>query len=382
MILSTDKFVKTDSNGNITFSGRLGDYLDSLVPVITIQGSMGIQGITGAQGEPGQGAVDIPQFKAVLSQPWGKAPAQFEVMPFDVLDEENNNPGYSVGQFSHDPSVQSGSDLWIYIISAEIFTDADISLALTRNDLLTTLESVQVKSKRDIQMVSSVIWEPGDESVLVQMFTSGSGDTVTDIPSRTYWTGYRVGQVSSGGPTGGTFTQTISLGANDAHQASDGSDFNQLAVTLKVEPSETASNRYAAGTRFSEAGIPQGATIVSAKMSVVYPTGQRDSISAKIYGHKDVNSLDFTDDPTINGRTLTNSFVPWVGDDLGSGVYVDSPDVSPVVQELVNQPGWTVDSAIALITKADSVTGVEATRWTPYENTPGDACKIEVVWTN
>ncbi len=99
-------------------------------------------------------------------------------------------------------------------------------------------------------------------------------------------------------------------------------------------------------------------------------------------GHLTADAQDFATDTTILGRQQTTARVNWSGDDLGDQVYIQTPDISSIIQEIVNQAGWVSGNSLVVLCYGNAETGPEATRWTPYDNNPAGATKITINWTN
>ncbi len=106
----------------------------------------------------------------------------------------------------------------------------------------------------------------------------------------------------------------------------------------------------AAGIRFSEVNIPSEAQITSAKIVFTAAASHDDDASFTVKGVKDSNpaAFDALTSDDIRSRAETVSAVTW--DDVEpweeDSTY-DSADLSEIVQELVNDPGWCGGNAMA-----------------------------------
>lgn len=110
------------------------------------------------------------------------------------------------------------------------------------------------------------------------------------------------------------------------------------------------------GLRFANAMIPAGANVLSARVQLTAAVAaESDSTNLAISAELSVSAATFTAaDNDLGGRTFTApaSDVPWtvdpwiaVGDTLAAQ---QTPDIGALIQELVNQPGWTDTSAVVL----------------------------------
>ncbi|GEM_PF-671100 len=123
-------------------------------------------------------------------------------------------------------------------------------------------------------------------------------------------------------------------------------------------PILTQNNRNA-GVRFQNITIPQGATITSAYIETYLHSSSYDDIDVNIYGDFADHSLNFADTNTlVNNRLKTSAFVLWNAGNSGTG-YKKSPDISSVVQEIVNRGGWQSGNSISMLMFGNSGSKME-----------------------
>jgi len=104
--------------------------------------------------------------------------------------------------------------------------------------------------------------------------------------------------------------------------------------------------------RFTNINVPQGATIQSA--TITY-RAQASSLFDDTSGHTFYGQAD--DDPStftatannISGRARTSVSVDWVVPKWTSNTDFISPDLSTIVQEIVNRSGWRSNNALVII---------------------------------
>jgi hypothetical protein len=106
--------------------------------------------------------------------------------------------------------------------------------------------------------------------------------------------------------------------------------------------------------RFTGIDIPQGAIITAA--SIQFQTDETDSVatSLEIRGQDADDTAAFTSaDGNISSRPVTAASVAWspaawtsVGE---AGADQRTPDLSPVIQEIVDRPGWASGNAMVII---------------------------------
>jgi hypothetical protein len=121
------------------------------------------------------------------------------------------------------------------------------------------------------------------------------------------------------------------------------------------------STKYGVGLKFNNVTIPSGSAIVSAHITgqanTVFNT---DTAMSRITGNKEINPSPFstlanyqTRRGTVVGGVddlkITTAQVDWDAiPHFVGGTWYDSPDISTVVQELINQTGWLSGQSLAL----------------------------------
>ncbi|MBN1378660.1 MAG: VWA domain-containing protein [Gammaproteobacteria bacterium] len=152
----------------------------------------------------------------------------------------------------------------------------------------------------------------------------------------------RTGAVNTG-CTRAFFSAQIMRSTNDAEEASNGANYVDNAVV------KMGTNTLA--LRFEGINLPQGSEIEQARITLRaesdYTTG---SSTHTITGELSTNANPFGQTQNdIRDRAKTSAAINWtIPDTIGDNAYFDTADVSPVVQEIVNQATWQKDSPLAL----------------------------------
>ncbi|MCB9297018.1 MAG: metallophosphoesterase [Lewinellaceae bacterium] len=195
---------------------------------------------------------------------------------------------------------------------------------------------------------SDVDCDDGDAAVTTQ-----PGDPCDDGNSATFGETIQSDCSCGGGTTTpDTACSVVSASSDDAEErATDGRvDVNSSDLELCTD----GLSQWV-GLRFEGLNIPQGAHIVSAYLQFqVDESNNDDPCNLTIYGQAADNAATFTEaDFDISSRPRTVSSVAWspenwlaVGD---AGPAQQSPDLSAVVQKIVDRNGYTAASAIAFI---------------------------------
>lgn len=115
------------------------------------------------------------------------------------------------------------------------------------------------------------------------------------------------------------------------------------------------------GVRFSNIDVDQGVTIPSAFLQFETDETDTDTVTITIRGELATNSAAFTGTASnVSSRTTTTASVTWTPDSwslIGENSDAQrTPDVSSIVQEIVNQGGWVNGNSITFIITGGSGT--------------------------
>jgi len=141
--------------------------------------------------------------------------------------------------------------------------------------------------------------------------------------------------------------------SDDAEQENDEIDAlydDDIDAGWEGEPED--QNILTAGLRFREITIPQGAVIDSAFIIVTSHEAKTadDVANITIVGEATDDAQTFTDDMLIDARPQTSASIRWIVDEpWGLWTPHSTPDLSPIVQEIVDRPGWESGNSIAFI---------------------------------
>lgn len=181
----------------------------------------------------------------------------------------------------------------------------------------------------------------------------------------------------SGDKRGTTLNLQVGAGADDTGLAIGGTWTGGDAFVRMNNNGTTG-----ASFRFSSAGLPNGATINSAVISgVVFSTSHDDP-----EGNFDFEDADDPAAPTstsdFNGRTLTGQTVAWstTGVYGGASTFVDAPDISTPLGDVVARAGFDDSSALQVFFD-DTVSGTKSLIWRTYEHDTALAAKLDIDYT-
>lgn len=174
----------------------------------------------------------------------------------------------------------------------------------------------------------------------------------------------------------GTFA--IAQGSDDANE--DGAGFSTLYPVLWFGNGDTSTASYL-GLRFTNVTVPPGATITSAKLQVYSSQAQWIAVSAQFAAEASDNPQPFAETSRPSQRSLTTARVNHASNvSWSANTWYDLDDLSPVIQEMVNRPGWHSGSTLALIVKG---TGAAYGRKliSSYDGDPAHAPRLVITYT-
>ncbi len=172
----------------------------------------------------------------------------------------------------------------------------------------------------------------------------------------------------------------ITSSSDDAEErVSDGNmDLTSTDLELAQESGVTSQE---VGMRFNNISIPQGATISNAYIQFTNDETESSAMNLSIRGEDTDHSLIFTTvDYNISSRTKTSASVNWspsawltIGE---AGFNQQSPDLSAIVQEIVNRSGWSANNSLSII-----ITGTEDRTAYSYDGDPSNAPVLHVTYS-
>jgi uncharacterized delta-60 repeat protein len=179
---------------------------------------------------------------------------------------------------------------------------------------------------------------------------------------------------------------TIQIGGSydDAHESDNELQFKPLETNVSIIRNISGSvNKYNGGFRFAAIDIPQGAIINSATFSGYLYSATYDQMYATIYGHAADNSPDFTapNDSIVNTgvRPRTTASVAW--QEVFGSTGWKTKDVTSIVQEIIDRPGWSNNNAITLLFISDNSSMNAPCYFSAYDGAPAEAAKLTINYT-
>jgi hypothetical protein len=152
-------------------------------------------------------------------------------------------------------------------------------------------------------------------------------------------------------PPSGIIDLRISSSADDVEERASDGTINLVSSDLELGEDTEWYGVQSVGLRFSNLSIPQGATILSAYLEFETDETGNDPTTIEIRAQASDHALEFTTTPyNLTNRPTTAASILW---DVPAWNVIDqkhpSPDISILVQEVVNRTGWQSGNDLVLV---------------------------------
>ncbi|UCH26463.1 MAG: LysM peptidoglycan-binding domain-containing protein [Trueperaceae bacterium] len=157
----------------------------------------------------------------------------------------------------------------------------------------------------------------------------------------------------------------ISSGTDDAEEDPSGKmSLTSADLDLAFDSSGSESDQIV-GLRFNGIDIPQGAVITNAHIQFQADEVHAGAVTLLIEGEANDSAVDFSDaDSDISSRPRTTEAVSWSPlpweTEGEAGSLQQTPDIAPVVQEIVDRTGWSPGNSIVVIISGSGERTAEA----------------------
>jgi hypothetical protein len=177
-----------------------------------------------------------------------------------------------------------------------------------------------------------------------------------------------------------TVTYQVSAGPDDGF-AQSATVQDTAAAYLKIGDEHAYTVPYQmSAMRFTNVNIPRSATITSAYLKISsINTDYRGQIYGVIAAEASDNPADFSS-RMIGDAALTTTSVAWDFKDAWSpDTQYISPDISNVIQEVVNRSGFSSGNSIAIYYSTRDLSG-KGRSFASYEYSPSSAAVLEITY--
>lgn len=153
------------------------------------------------------------------------------------------------------------------------------------------------------------------------------------------------------GVVNGSAISRISSGSDDVEQRLSNGDMYFDSSDLELNNDTGYFGPQLVGMRFNKLNIPQGATITSAYIE--FEADETDSVATSLLFRAQAadDAAPFVDKPyNLSNRTTTASSVNWAVPAWNTvGQKHRSPNLSAIIQEVVNRPGWSPSNSLVVM---------------------------------
>ena len=274
--------------------------------------------------------------------------------------------------FSVGPPVIAPTVSWINPIEGQVFTDLNpVALNVNAFDSNGSVSQVEyfvngISIGIDNGAPYSFSWTPPTYAnyLLKATATDNDGNTSSEEIS-----------VAFKNPTT-SITIQISDEDDDAEESSG--DVNLTSSDLEMV--EDGSDNQTVGLVFNDLNIPTGAVITNAYIQFTADETDSGSTNLTIHGEDNDNALSFTSsDFNITSRPTTAASVNWIPPTWSSegeaGTDQQTPDLSTLVQEIVDRSGWEDNNSMGFV-----ISGNGARTAVSYNGSPADAAILHVTY--
>ncbi|NNL91321.1 MAG: hypothetical protein HKO66_03715 [Saprospiraceae bacterium] len=170
-----------------------------------------------------------------------------------------------------------------------------------------------------------------------------------------------------------TVTFSVVSSTDDAYEKDNGD------MKLSDNDLELGEEGYI-GLRFQNVTVPAGATVVAAHIEFTADGNEdKNPSSVLISGELEAYATSFlSSDYNISGRALTTNSESWVYGDWDNDSNYSSPDISNMIQEIIDLNLWSLGNQMAFVLKA---TGSKKRKAYSSDKYPSKAPKLVITYT-
>jgi hypothetical protein len=204
--------------------------------------------------------------------------------------------------------------------------------------------------------------------------------TRTSIPATVTATPSATTVVSTATPTSapvqqGTVDVRVNNGSDDVEESASGwMYFDSTDIELVYD-----SNSQVVGLRFTGVNVPAGAVITNAYVNFTADETSSEAVTVQIQGQASPNASAFIDENgDVSSRIRTQNYVNWSPAPWGTiGATQATPNLAPVIQEIINQPGWSPGNSVVIIISGTSGHRVAKA----FEDDPSGAALLHIEYS-
>jgi PKD repeat protein len=173
-------------------------------------------------------------------------------------------------------------------------------------------------------------------------------------------------------------TIPLAASSDDAEHNTSNNGLSLTSTDLEITYDGSAPQQI--GLRFANVNVPAGATLTNAYIQFTADRAGSAATTLNIYGHNIGNAPVFSSTNTVLNRTKTTNFVQWVppawinSDDAGTAQR--TPNLTTVVQSIINRSDWAANNAMAFIISGSGTRAAYS-----YDGAAGKAAVLHLAYT-
>lgn len=161
-------------------------------------------------------------------------------------------------------------------------------------------------------------------------------------------------------------TLQVGTANDDGHTYNSTLNYLYTSLTLGLGNGVGSMSLFA---RFTNVTVPNGATITAAKVQYLSNQNQSGTIKSRIFLNDEDSAVGPTTYAQYVGKTVTSAYVDWnFSTSWVSNTWYDSPDISSVVQEVVDRSGWSSGNAMMILHKDNGTSSGNSRAIKAYTN--------------
>ncbi|MCP3906211.1 MAG: hypothetical protein GY715_21510 [Planctomycetes bacterium] len=172
-----------------------------------------------------------------------------------------------------------------------------------------------------------------------------------------------------------SFTTEVRVNANsdDATENAGGS------VTLNDSKHEMGQLDWT-GMRFASVDVPPDATILSAYIEFRAQTSNTENTDLTVHGQNaDAPATFASSNDNISSRPRTTASAPWFDvENWTAGQFYQTPDLTAIIQEIIELPGWATNNAMVLLVESNDPNGKRIAD--SHDGSAANAPLLHIVW--
>ncbi len=188
--------------------------------------------------------------------------------------------------------------------------------------------------------------------------------------------GGSAGTAGAGGAVVVILDVPVAQPSDDAEESAADGTMYLHSSDLELGEEQDGWGAQIVGLRFRQVTIPQGSTILTARLELVVDTTGGGPTAVVFHGQASDHAFPFLNIPTdLTSRAVTDASVAWapVPSWNQPGVTQTSPELSGIVQELVDRLGWEANNSLVLV-----IQGTGRRTAVAHDESPTDAPSLHV----